>query len=104
MRRVLLATAMAGSLSLGVAAPAFAAGTPGNPSPTGTGKPSQDCTQAAASQRPGNTPTSPGSVFDEQGINSGPGGTGGNAYNTAGAPSQYDVACYKSASALSNGG
>ena len=44
---------------------------------------------------------SPGSVFNEPGgVNSANGGTGGNAYNSAGpdhlgAPSQYDVACYQ---------
>jgi hypothetical protein len=43
---------------------------------------------------PGNAATSPGSVFNEPMINSASGGKGGQAYNTAGAPSQYDRACH----------
>jgi hypothetical protein len=47
---------------------------------------------------PGNSATSPGSTHNEGGINSPNGGTGGNAYNSAGqnhlgAPSQYDNSC-----------
>jgi hypothetical protein len=49
--------------------------------------------QAAAS--PGNAATSPGSVFNEPGVNSANGGKGNQAYENAGAPSQYDVACAK---------
>jgi hypothetical protein len=61
---------------------------------TGTpGPPSQDCTTTPA--RPGNAANSPGSPFNEPGINSTGGGTGGNAYNNAGAPSQYDTACFQ---------
>jgi hypothetical protein len=68
----------------------------GNPS--GTGPPNQSC-QAfegpGGTNAPGQSGTSPGSVFNEPGFGSQNGGTGGNAYNNAGAPSQYDVACYQ---------
>jgi hypothetical protein len=89
MKRVLAATVITGFLSLGMAAPAFAAtppgATPGNPS--GTGQPSQTCLASPTTQNePGNSPSSPGSPFNE----SLP-GTGGTHYNET---SQYDVACY----------
>jgi hypothetical protein len=38
------------------------------------------------------TGSAPGSVFNEP-INGTAGGTGGAAYNAAGAPAQYDLAC-----------
>jgi hypothetical protein len=56
-------------------------------------------TEAAGGGTPGNAATSPGSVFNEGGINSPLGGKGGQAYNNAqagnkvGAASQYDTAC-----------
>lgn len=56
-------------------------------------------TEATGGGTPGNAATSPGSVFNEGGINSPNGGTGGQAYNAAqlnnkvGAASQYDTAC-----------
>ena len=78
--------------TIGVPA-AFAAG-----NPSGTGPPNQSC-QAfegpGGTNAPGNSGTSPGSVFNEPGFGSQNGGTGGNAYNNAGAPFQYDVACYQ---------
>jgi hypothetical protein len=46
-----------------------------------------------ATSSPGNAATSPGSVFNEPGVNSVSGGKGNQAYNNAGAPSQYDRAC-----------
>jgi hypothetical protein len=49
--------------------------------------------QGTGANAPGRSGTSPGSVFNEPGFGSTNGGTGGNAYNAAGAPSQYDVAC-----------
>jgi hypothetical protein len=76
-----------------VGAPAAIAGS-GNPS--GTGPPSQE----RQALEPGNVlPSagagqSPGSVFNEPGVNGSAGGTGGAAYNAAGAPAKYDVACY----------
>ena len=69
----------------------------GNPS--GTGPPSQTCQNevlpSGALATPGHSANSPGSVFNEPGFGSVSGGTGGNAYNAAGAPSQYDVACFQ---------
>ena len=65
-----------------------------------------ECGDAGASSYPGNSATSPGSVFNEPTANS-PGGKGNQAYNDnarnnknfpdtpepQGAPSQYDTAC-----------
>jgi hypothetical protein len=76
---------------------ALAAAVAGSGNPSGTGPPSQEC-QAL---EPGNILPStgagkaPGSVFNEKGVEGSVGGTGGTAYNEAGAPSQYDVACYQ---------
>ena len=69
----------------------------GNPSPTGTGPPNQTCQDLETSNILPSTGagSSPGSVFNEPIPNVSAGGTGGAAYNTAGAPSQYDVACYQ---------
>jgi hypothetical protein len=63
--------------------------------PSGTGMPNQTCQDFGATVRPGNSASSPGSVFNEPMQNSPSGGTGGAAYNAAGAPSQYDVACFQ---------
>jgi hypothetical protein len=70
--------------------------------PSGTGQPNQTCQNFVVSgfvlATPGNSANSPGSVFNEPGFGNGgtsSGGTGGNAYNAAGAPSQYDVACFQ---------
>ncbi len=107
MKRVLAATAITGVLSLGMAAPAFAAN-PGNPS--GTGRPSQSCLSSTAPNTPGNASTAPGSAFNEPGTvtSANPGGIGGQNYagngpatagntslaNGQGVAAQYDVACY----------
>ena len=95
MLRSVTTVILTGFLCFGSAATAMAAS---NPSPTGTGPPNQSC-QAfegpGGTNAPGNSGTSPGSVFNEPGFGSANGGTGGNAYNTAGAPSQYDVACFQ---------
>lgn len=64
------------------AAPAYADAPPGH---------SFDCTSSGRS--PGSAATSPGSIFNEPGINSLNGGKGNQAYEKAGAPSQYDTAC-----------
>jgi hypothetical protein len=86
MKKCLVMTALIGALTLGVAAPALA-------DPTGsTGPPSQSCQSYSASTRPGNSAFSPGAPFNEQGINSIPGGTGGANYSPK---SQYDVACFE---------
>ncbi|MFJ8440482.1 hypothetical protein [Kitasatospora griseola] len=85
---------LAGLLCFGGAATAMAAA-----NPSGTGPPNQSCqsfeTPGAGAGAPGHSGTSPGSVFNEPGFGSTNGGTGGAAYNNAGAPSQYDVACFQ---------
>jgi hypothetical protein len=77
------------SIAIVGAAPAMAGG--GNPS--GTGPPSQSCQdiEAAGGTTPGHAASSPGSPFNEPGINSPNGGIGGQHYSPN---SQYDVACY----------
>jgi hypothetical protein len=57
-----------------------------------------ECNEGGATSYPGNSATSPGSIFNEPEVNSTSGGKGNQAYDTnarqgAGAPSQYDVAC-----------
>lgn len=89
MRTLIAASCMAGAALIGMATPAFADNTTHNFSCQNI--------EAAGGGTPGNSATSPGSVFNEGGINSPLGGTGGQAYNNArhglGAPSQYDTAC-----------
>jgi hypothetical protein len=89
------------ALAVLVTATAFAAaGAPaamaGSGNPSGTGPPNQTCQDIESSNVLPSTGAgnSPGSVFNEP-INGSAGGTGGAAYNNAGAPSQYDVACYQ---------
>jgi len=67
------------------------------PNPSGTGRPNQDCVgiEAAGGRAPGHSSSSPGSIFNEPGVNSVNGGKGNQAYEAAGAPSQYDVACFQ---------
>ncbi len=62
--------------------------------PSGTGLPSQSCQdiEGSGGMTPGHAAMSPGSPFNEPGINSTDGGTGGQHYN---ATSQYDVACFQ---------
>lgn len=92
MRRSLLVVLTGACFTLGLASPALA----DNPHQPGTtGQPNQSCQSFGADVRPGNSASSPGAPFNEPGINSVNGGTGGNAYNNAGAPSQYDVACFQ---------
>jgi hypothetical protein len=76
-----------------VVVPAGVAAAARNPSPTGTGLPSQSCQDivAAGGTEPGNSPLSPGSPFNEPTSTSN-GGIGGQNYNET---SQYDVACYQ---------
>jgi hypothetical protein len=94
MRRIVTTLLLAGLFGLSSATPALAAA-----NPSGTGPPNQSCqsfeTPGTGTGAPGNSGTSPGSVFNEPGFGSTNGGTGGNAYNAAGAPSQYDVACFQ---------
>jgi len=69
----------------------------GAANPSGTGRPNQDCVgiEAAGGRAPGHSSSSPGSIFNEPGVNSVDGGKGNQAYEKAGAPSQYDVACFQ---------
>ena len=90
--KLISASCMAAVAVLG-AAPAYA-----NPNPHNN---SCQSIEANGGGTPGNAATSPGSVFNEPGINSPNGGTGGQAYNRAqaqnkvGAAAQYDTACAK---------
>ena len=89
MRRLLLA-AIISVLVLGASSQmAFAGG--GNPA--GKGPPSQSCQEieAEGGRVPGHSSSSPGSPFNEPGIDSEEGGKGGQHYSEK---SQYDVACY----------
>lgn len=78
--KVLYATCIVAAAVIG-AAPAYA------------GPPNAECEDFSST--PGNAATSPGSVFNEPDTNTINGGTGNQAYNNAGAPSQYDVGCAK---------
>jgi hypothetical protein len=62
--------------------------------PPGTGKPGQDCVEIeeAGGSVPGNSSSSPGSPFNEEGFEGQVGGIGGANYNEN---SQYDVACFQ---------
>jgi hypothetical protein len=75
---------------VGLASPAMAANPHSTDSPTG--QPSQSCQDFSATTRPGQSAASPGSPFNEPGINSDAGGTGGANYSET---SQYDVACFQ---------
>jgi hypothetical protein len=87
MRR-LFAAVIISAFAIGVSAPAAYAG-----NPSGTGPPSQSCQtiEESGGTTPGHSASSPGSPFNEPGIDSENGGTGGQHYTES---SQYDVACY----------
>lgn len=89
MRRAAALTMFAGAILLGTPAAAFASA-----NPSGTGPPSQDCgaIEAAGGHVPGHANLSPGSPFNEAGIDSVNGGIGGQHYSES---SQYDVACFQ---------
>jgi len=89
MRKLLVVFVVTGAMSLAGAAPALAAA-----NPSGTGPPGQSCQdiEAAGGTTPGHAASSPGSPFNEPGINSVNGGTGGQHYSEK---SQYDVACFQ---------
>ena len=93
MRRLMTTVLVAAGIAAGGAATASAA-----VNPSGTGPPNQSCQSfegPGGTNAPGHSGSSPGSVFNEPGFGSVNGGTGGSAYNNAGAPSQYDVACFQ---------
>jgi hypothetical protein len=75
-----------------VCTPVAIAGAAANPS--GTGRPGQSCQdlEANGGTTPGRSASSPGSPFNEPGINSTNGGIGGQHYSET---SQYDVACFQ---------
>lgn len=85
--RCTVAVSAAAAAVIGFAGPAFA------DNPPGTGQPSQSC-QSLEPNTPGNSASSPGSPFNEPGINSTLGGVGGQHYSES---SQYDVACFQAA-------
>ena len=89
MRKLIATTLM----SIAAAA-ALPAGSLAARNPSGTGKPSQSCQEIEANggSTPGKAAESPGSPFNEEGINSEEGGTGGQHYSPN---SQYDVACFQ---------
>jgi hypothetical protein len=92
MRRFVLAMFMFGALAAFGPAGVMAAR---NPSPEGTGPPSQNCVEIeeAGGHVPGKSSSSPGSPFNEEGFEGQAGGTGGAHYNAE--RSQYDVACFQ---------
>lgn len=65
-----------------------------DPSPTGTGSPTQSCQDpvAAGGSEPGHAASSGGSPFKEPSTSNPAGGIGGQHYSPN---SQYDVACYQ---------
>jgi hypothetical protein len=87
-RRIFRAASLGFALTLLVSVPALAA------NPPGTGQPGKSCQDqlAARGTTPGHSASSPGSPFNEPGIGSPNGGTGGQHYS---ATSQYDVACFQ---------
>jgi hypothetical protein len=91
LRRLLAVIATA--VAFGAVGTSVAMAGGGNPSPTGTGPPSQSCQDQLTSggTTPGHSASSPGSPFNEPGFGSANGGTGGAHYSPN---SQYDVACY----------
>jgi hypothetical protein len=82
------------AVTVAAAALAIPAGTLAAANPSGTGPPSQSCQdiEAAGGTTPGQSASSPGSPFNEPGINSVNGGIGGQNYSES---SQYDVACFQ---------
>ena len=84
-RTVIVAIPVTVAVACLFAGPASAA------NPPGTGRPSQSC-QDLEPNTPGHSSASPGSPFNEPGINSVDGGIGGQHYAET---SQYDVACFQ---------
>lgn len=93
LRRLGSVTVFSASLIVSGAATAQAAG---NPSPSGTGQPSQTCGSDTAPDTPGQSSSAPGSAFN-------PDGNAGTHYageqpqnsNNTHSVSQYDVACFQ---------
>jgi hypothetical protein len=97
MRRFMTATVLAAALSMPAVVPALAAS---NPSPTGTGQPSQTCLVTAPLE-PGHAASAPGSAFNENGGTAGAVYAGNGPHTSGTFPgnanpvSQYDVACFQ---------
>jgi len=89
MKRLIVTVAATLLMTVSLGSVAMAA-----PNPSGTGLPSQSCQdiEAAGGTVPGKSSLSPGSPFNEPGLNSPNGGIGGQHYSEM---SQYDVACYQ---------
>jgi hypothetical protein len=93
LRRLGSVTVFSAALIVSGAAAAQAAS---NPSPSGTGQPSQTCGSDTAPHTPGQSSSAPGSAFN-------PDGNAGTHYageqpqnsNNMHSVSQYDVACYQ---------
>jgi hypothetical protein len=91
MKRFLVAAAVA-MFVVGVVSVPLAYAGKGNPAEKGP--PSQDCVglvESGEGALPGHAEGSPGSPFNEEELNGGEGGIGGQHYNEM---SQYDVACF----------
>jgi len=92
MRRLVIAGALSTALFLGAALPALAA----NPSPTGTGQPSQSCQAFVAPSAPLNVNGFNTSGFAHAAsVYAATSGTGSAHANNLHTVSQYDVACYQ---------
>jgi hypothetical protein len=96
MRKLFVATVIGLLLLIGAAS---ALADP-NPSPTGTGQPSQTClSNATGPNEPGQAAGAPGSAFNETSGIAGPlyagNGATTNTPASGNAVAQYDVACYQ---------
>jgi hypothetical protein len=89
MKRIVLGASLVAALVFS-GGTAFAAS---NPSPTGTGQPSQSCGSATASSMPAGFGTSGFSTAE--GVYAGSKGTPSLLNGSSTAVSQYDVACYQ---------
>jgi hypothetical protein len=89
MRTLLLAATVSVTLAAAGSTAALAARNPSQ-----TGPPSQSCQtiEQEGGTTPGHASKSPGSPFNEAGIDSEKGGIGGQNYTEK---SQYDVACFQ---------
>ncbi len=96
MKRMLAVAALVAAMFGSTIGTALAAG---DPSPTGTGEPSQTCLSSTAPSEPGNAGSASGSAFNENGGTAGAVYAGNGASTTTpangNAVSQYDVACYQ---------
>jgi hypothetical protein len=92
MRRTIIATAVAALLTLGVVGGSVAAAA--NPSPTGTGQPSQSC-QSEPAGPPGLESTTNGFATQASNVYANPGSQGGVSSGNSHVVAQYDVACYQ---------